>query len=251
MVSDMTPDIEATLKSLKVNGFGAHYVRDRTEARELMLKMIPSGASIGVGDSATVRQTAILEELIKRGNNVTNPFTRELTIGILEDPAKSRLFSQTVRRTLGTDVFLTSCNAVTQDGKLVSVDRVGNRVAGTIFGAEKVILPVGRNKIVKDVAQAIDRIKNVLAPAHARRKKYGTPCTVKGECTDCRSPERICNITVILERKPLLTDLSVILINEDLGLGWAPDWDEKRVSAIESAYYENTWSFKRHGQNGE
>ena len=244
MLSDMTQEIEGTLKSLKINGFDAQFVQSATKAKELMLKMIPLGASVGIGDSTTLRQIGIVEELIKRGNNVINPFIPTLTRGMAEKPARQRLFFQTVRRTFGTDVFLSGSNALTEDGKLVNIDRAGNRVAGIIFGAEKVILPVGRNKIVKDVDQAIKRIKNVIAPAHAKRKKNKTPCAINGKCTDCRSPDRICNVTVILEKKPLNTNVCVILINEDLGLGWDPDWDEKRISSIESSYYQNTWSFK-------
>ena len=132
---------------------------------------------------------------------------------------------------------------MTEDGKIVSIDRVGNRVAATIFGAPKVILIVGRNKIVKDADEAIYRIKNVIAPAHAKRKGRKTPCAVTGKCSDCDSPDRICGVTVILEKKPLSTDLSVILIDEDLGLGWDPAWDERRIDEIRSNYYQNTWVF--------
>ena len=172
-----------------------------------------------------------------------NPFTPELTQGIAEDPTKRGLFIQTCQKTFGTDVFVTSSNALTRDGKIVSVDYAGNRVAGTIFGAPKVLLAVGRNKIVTNVDEAVYRIKHVIAPAHAEQKKRDTPCVVTGQCTDCHSPDRICSVTMILENKPAHTDLSVILINEDLGLGWDPTWDEKQISEIKSHYYQNYWVF--------
>jgi len=243
MIPDVSQDIEVTLKSLKANHFDARFARTAAEAKKMVLEMIPLTASVGVGDSATVRQIGILEELIRRGTKVINPFMQELTRGMAENPAMHSLFVQTARRTLGTDVFLTSSNALTEDGKIVSIDRAGNRVAGTIFGAQKVILPIGRNKIVKDVDGAVYRIKNVIAPAHAKRKERKTPCAVTGKCNDCDSPDRICNITIILEKKPLHTDLSIILIDEDLGLGWDLGWDEKRISEISSNYYQNTWVF--------
>ncbi len=240
---DISQNIGVTLESLKANHFDAQFAQTAAEAKKMILEMISLTASVGVGDSATLRQIGILEELNRRGTEVINPFTRDLTQGMADNQAKRKLFRQMQRRTFGTDVFLTSSNAVTEDGKIVSIDRVGNRVAGTIFAADKVILPVGRNKIVKDVDEAIYRIKNVIAPAHARRKERQTPCAVTGKCNDCDSPDRICNITIILEKKPLYTDLSIILINEDLGLGWDPAWDDERISKIESNYYQNTWAF--------
>ncbi len=202
-----------------------------------MLEMIPLTAKVGVGDSVTLRLIGILEELIRRGTEVINPFTRELAQG------KAGNRSQTSRKALGSDVFLASSNALTEDGKIVSIDRVGNRVAGMIFGAQKVILPIGRNKIVKDVDEAIYRIKNVIAPTHAKWKGKTIPCAITGKCNDCNSPDRICNVMVVLEKKPLHADLSIILINEDLGLGWDPAWDEKRINEIRSNYYQNTWKF--------
>ena len=243
MILDMPQDIKVTLESLKANRFDARFAQTAVKARKMMLEMIPLTATVGVGDSTTLRQIGILEELMQRGNEIVNPFTLELTKAMGENRATHRQFLETMRSTFGTDVFLTGSNAVTEDGKLVSIDGLGNRVAATIFGAPKVILTISRNKIVKDVDAAIDHIKSVIAPAHAKRKGRKTPCAVTGKCSDCDSPDRICNVTVILEKKPLVTDLSVILINEDLGLGWDPAWDEKHISEIRSNYYENTWVF--------
>jgi hypothetical protein len=243
MIPDVSPDIEVTLKSIKANHFDARFTQTAAEAKRMMLEMIPLTADVGVGDSTTLRQIGILEELTRRGTKVINPFTQELTQDMAKTPATHRLFLQTARRTFGTDVFLTSSNALTEDGKIVSIDRSGNRIAGMIFGAQRVILPIGRNKIVKDVDEAMYRIKNVIAPVHARRRERKTPCAVTGKCNDCDSPDRLCNVTVIVEKKPLHTDLSIILINEDLGLGWNPTWDKKRINEIRSNYYQNTWVF--------
>lgn len=243
MTQDVSQDIEVTLKSLKANRFDARFAQTAAEAKKMMLEMIPLTASVGVGDSTTLRQIGILEELIRRGTEVINPFTRELTQGMGDNPFIR--MRQTERRIFGADVFLTSSNALTEDGKIVSIDGAGNRVAAMIFGAPKVILPIGRNKIVRDVATAIYHIKNVIAPIHAKRSEHKTPCAVTGKCNDCDSPDRICNITVILEKKSMCTDLSIILINEDLGLSWNPTWDDKRISEIRSSYYQNSWAFFR------
>ena len=243
MISDMPRSLELTLKSLKANHFDARLAQTADEAREMVLEMIPLTARVGIGDSVTLRQIGVIEELAQRGNEVINPFAPELTQAVKKNPAMRKLLSETSRKTFGTDVFATSVNAVTEDGKLVSIDRVGNRVAGTVYAAPKVILVTGRNKIVKNADAAIDHIKNVIAPAHATQKQYKTPCTVTGECTDCDSPDRLCNVTIIIEKKPLHTDISVILVNEDLGLGWNPAWDEKRIDKIRSDYYQHSVPF--------
>ncbi len=69
------------------------------------------------------------------------------------------------------------------------------------------------------------------------------PCRITSECKECNSSDRICNITVIVEKRPLHTDMSIILIDEDLGLGWDPAWDSKRIEKILSNYYQNSWVF--------
>ncbi len=236
-------EIALTLKSLEANGFGAYLAQAGSEAKEIMLALIPPSAIVGVADSVTLRQIGILEVLTQRGNEIINPFVPEITAGIKNDPVKRREFISMMRKTFGSDVFITGSNAVTMDGNIVNIDRNGNRVAGIIYAAPKVILVIGRNKIVKDVNAAIDRIKNVLAPAHTKQKRYKTPCAEKGKCYDCDSQDRICNITVILEKKPLSTDLSVVLVNEDLGLGWDPKWNEARRAKIIDNYYKYSWPF--------
>ncbi len=243
MTRDVSRDIEMTLKSLKANRFDARFAQTAVEAKKMMLEMIPLTASVGVGDSVTLRQIGILEELIRRGTEVINPFTRELAQDMGDNPLIR--MRQMERMTFGADVFLASSNALTEDGKIVSIDGAGNRVAAMIFGAPKVILPIGRNKIVRDVATAIYNIKNIIAPIHAKRTEHKTPCAVTGKCNDCDSPDRICNITVILEKRSMCTDLSIILINEDLGLSWNPIWDDKRISEIRSSYYQNSWALFR------
>jgi len=118
---------------------------------------------------------------------------------------------------LSCDLFLSSSNAVTMNGELVNIDGAGNRVNSITYGPGKVILVSGYNKLVDDVQDAIKRIKNVVTPMNARRLKIDVPCAKTGKCSDCNSPQRMCRAMVILERKPLLTDILVILVGEELG----------------------------------
>ena len=112
--------------------------------------IIIEGHVQGLSNTRTLGQIGILEELVRRGNKVVNPFTQEISENMKADPARRRRFIETCRQTFSTDVFVTSSNALTKDGKIVSIDYAGNRVAGIIYGAPRIILPVGRNKIAKD-----------------------------------------------------------------------------------------------------
>ena len=116
-----------------------------------------------------------------------------------------------------SDLFLGSSNAITLNGELVNIDGIGNRVNSTNFGPGKVVLVAGYNKIVDDVQEGIKRIKNVAGPLNARRLNIDVPCAKVGRCVDCNSPNRICRVIVIHERKPFLTDILIILVGEELG----------------------------------
>jgi hypothetical protein len=240
MRDNIPAQMAAVLKALEGNHFGAHYAASVPDAKELVLKMISASARVGVGDSATLRQLGVLEELERRGNEVIDAFRPELTGGMGKDPERHR---RLMWQTFGTDVFITGANAVTGDGKIVSIDRSGNRVAGMIFAAPEIIVVLGRNKIVGNAGAAVARIKNVIAPEHARRKQRNTPCAATGICTDCDSPDRLCCATVILEKKTLFSRLSVVLVDQDLGLGWDPAWDKARIERIRENYYQHTWLF--------
>jgi hypothetical protein len=115
------------------------------------------------------------------------------------------------------DVYVSSSNAVTEDGKLYNIDGTGNRVGSMTFGPKKVILVCGINKIVKDLDAAVSRVQNRAAPMNARRLALKTPCAETGVCADCASPQRICNVYVVTAKKPVWTDVTVLLVGEPLG----------------------------------
>ncbi|MBI2917677.1 MAG: lactate utilization protein [Chloroflexi bacterium] len=238
----MDETIATAVAALNRNWFDAHVAETREEARRWLLDRIPPPAIVGAGDSGTVRQIGLWEVLAQRGNTVLNAFTQELTM----DPAHREDMVRTMRQALNSDVFITGVNAVTSDGKLVATDRVGNRLAGMLFGAPRVLVVAGRNKIVPNVEDALARIKEVVAPAHAGWKGRKTPCAATGQCNDCSSRDRICGATLIIEKRPHLTSMSVLLVAEDLGLGWDPAWPAERIESIRRAYQQVTWSFPSH-----
>jgi hypothetical protein len=242
----MNPDIETTLKALKARGFDARYAQDRETARKMIVALVKETWIVGCGDSTTVRSLGVIQDLTDLGNRVLNPFFKPKIMR--ERPAQLALsiMKQTAQ---GCDIFLASSNAVTMDGKLVNLDGGGMRVTGMIFGPLMSVIVVGRNKIVKNVDAALYRVKNVIAPAHARHigPNWGVPCATAGKCVEpetiCPSGKsRICNITVILESKPAVPDTQwvVVLVDDDLGLGWDPAWPQERIDKIYAEYKEFT-----------
>jgi len=200
--------IKRTCESLERNGFKAVYVGTREEALKEALRMIPEGARVGVGGSVTVREVGLVDELRRRGNEVFETW-RRLTP---EEDLEIR------RKHLTCDVFVSSSNAVTEDGKLVNIDGTGNRVAAMIFGPPKVVIIAGVNKIVRDVEEGIRRIREVATPMNVKRMGGSTPCTQRVcDLERCEPPNRHCHVITIMEKRPTKTDISVILVGEPLG----------------------------------
>lgn len=187
------------------------YLPNSKEVAAKVLDLIPSNALVGIGGSVTMRELGLLEILKGRGNRIADHWEARRKELAQEEVMKVR------RLLLNSDVLLTSTNAVTETGYLVNIDHAGQRVAAMIFGPKKVVIIAGVNKIVRDVNEALERIKNVAAPMNARRLNKKTPCTVAGICSDCVSQDRICNVTTIIERRPVHTDILVILVGEMLG----------------------------------
>lgn len=199
---------EKTVASLIKNNFAANYFPSKNEAIQHIFSLIEDNATIGVGGSWTVEQLNILTTLEERGHILFN----HNAPGLQPDQILALR-----RQQLGADVFITSSNAITQDGQLVNTDGVGNRVAAMIFGPKRVIIVAGINKIVENTEQADMRIKMTAAPLNNKRLSKPNPCTKVGKCVNCQLPTRICNVTTVLNKRPALSDIHVIIIGEELG----------------------------------
>ena len=197
-----------TVEKLEAHDFKALYMKSRQEAVEEIWKYITPKTRVGAAGSITIRELGILDQLEKQGNIVYDHWKPGLSKEKILEIRKSQMTS---------DLFLASVNAITLNGELVNIDGAGNRVNSHIFGPGKVILVVGYNKIVEDVQEGIKRVKNVAAPINAKRLNIDVPCAKLGKCVDCNSPNRICRVVVIHERRPLLTDMLIILVGEELG----------------------------------
>lgn len=202
----MQESVKRTIAALEKNGIKAKYFDDSSSAVNYLLEGIDNGAKVGIGGSMTVKSLGIPELLKEKGNEVFFHWLESTPEGM--DAAR--------KSAAGADVYISSTNALTEEGQLVNIDGVGNRVASMIYGPKKVYVLCGINKLAPNVDGALQRIKD-NAYKNARRLKLSTPCATTEKCSDCSSPQRMCGITTIINKKPGKTDLEVILVGEELG----------------------------------
>ena len=195
--------------SLERNGFTARYCTTPQTAIDYIIAGASDAVTIGFGGSMSIASLEVEQLLRDQGKKILNHSKPSLSI-------EQKM--EIMRGQLTCDLFLSGSNALTLNGELVNIDGIGNRVGAMLFGPRKVIVVVGRNKLVDGTVQdAITRIKNWACPPNAKRLNYNTPCSSTGFCSNCNSPERICRATTIIDRKPRLTDLQVLVVNADLG----------------------------------
>ncbi|MCF8010308.1 MAG: lactate utilization protein [Clostridiales bacterium] len=198
-----------TVEALEKNNFTAVYCPTKKDAFEYIIGQAEEAKSVGFGGSASIASLGVEDKLGEKGKELLNHGKPNLS-------PEEKL--ATMRRELTSDLFLAGTNALTIDGSLVNIDANGNRVASMFFGPRKVIIVAGRNKLVYDKHEAIKRIKRNAAPPNAKRLGIETPCSKTGFCQECNSPNRICRVTTIIDRRPWQTDFHVLVVNEDMGL---------------------------------
>ncbi len=198
------------VESLERNGFTALYCPTPQAAAEYIITNASDSVTVGFGGSMSIVSLGVEQPLREQGKEILNHAS----------PALSRNEKMEImRRQLTCDLFLSGCNALTLNGELVNIDATGNRVAAMFFGPRKVIVVAGRNKLVDGTPQdAIARVKTWATPPNAKRLNFKTPCATTGFCSDCNSPDRLCRVTTIIDRKPRFTDLHVLIVNADMGL---------------------------------
>ena len=199
--------LERTAKALTQNRMEARVVASREELVEIVRGMMPKGASVATGGSATLEETGI-NALLQSGDY--DFYFRGRT-----DEAGQPV--DVYRAAFSCDWYLASANAITEDGRLYNVDGNSNRVAALCYGPKHVIIIAGCNKIVRDIAEAEERVRSIAAPANCVRLGLQNPCTVTGRCADCHSATRVCCDTVIhgFQRDP--DRIKVFLLPEELG----------------------------------
>lgn len=200
---------EKLVGNLKQRHYEAFFCPTAQEAVEKITGMIPEGSSVTWGGSMTIRDMGLTKALHnKEGLDIWD-----------RDLAPSREEAQEIyRRAFYADYYLSSVNAISEDGEIVNIDGNGNRVAAITFGPKRVILVVGINKVAQNLDAAISRARSLAAPVNMMRfADLNTPCKNDGMCHDCKSPNSICNYIQIMRNSHPVGRHIVVIVGEELG----------------------------------
>ncbi|WZL72744.1 lactate utilization protein [Clostridiaceae bacterium 35-E11] len=200
--------VERTIKNLEKNYMRGYFVQNEEEAVKKIQELIHDGDTVSVGGSMTLFEVGAMDLLRNGKYHFLDRYEEGLTADQLKD---------IYRKSFAADAYLTSSNALTEEGELYNVDGRGNRVAAMLYGPDKVIVVVGINKIVKNLEEAIIRNREWAAPANAKRLSRSTPCATVGCCMDCNSKERICNEYTLIKKQMDPERMHVIIVNKALG----------------------------------
>ena len=198
---------QTLIRNLHRRHIEAFYCPTGAEAVQKVSELIPDGSSVTWGGTMTVRDLAIPDMLRSRGT------LEVLDRDLVETPDEKQAM---YLRAFSTDVYLTSANAISEDGVIVNIDGNGNRVAAITWGPKKVIFVVGLNKVAQTVEAALSRARGTASPVNAARFDIKTPCQQDGVCHNCNSAESICNYVHFLRNSPRGRHV-VVLVGESLG----------------------------------
>ena len=198
---------ERMIKSLTRRNMKACYCPTTEEAVKKVSGLIEDGSTVTWGGTMTIRDMGIPQVLRERGT------LRVLDRDLVETPEEKQAM---YLRAFSTDVYLTSANAISEDGVIVNIDGNGNRVAAITWGPKKVIFVIGMNKVAQTVEAALSRARGTASPINAARFDIKTPCQVDGVCHNCNSPESICNYVHFLRNSPKGRHV-VVLVGDNLG----------------------------------
>lgn len=195
------------IKNLQRRHMEGYYCPTAEEAVKKVSELIADGSSVTWGGTMTVRNLGIPDVLRKRG-------TLQVLDRDLVETAEEKL--EMYLRAFSVDVYLSSANAISEDGVIVNIDGNGNRVAAITWGPKKVIFVIGMNKVAQTVEAALARARSTASPINAARFDIKTPCQTDGTCHNCNSPESICNYVHFLRNSPRGRH-TVVLVGENLG----------------------------------
>lgn len=194
--------------ALQKNEFDAVYLATVEEAATFIMDHVKPDMKVGFGGSMTINGMGIQDKVKAAGGKVLDHGTPGLSMEEIIATAKEEMLS---------DLYLCSSNAITLDGMLVNIDGMGNRVGAMSFGPKKVIVVVSIDKICKDEKAAFERLEGIAAPMNNKRLGTPNPCTRTGTCVNCQTKTRICKVYSVMKKKPMATDITVVMIGESAG----------------------------------
>ena len=195
---------QKVVKGLESRNMKGYYAATKEEALAIALSLIPKGSSVSMGGAMSAHEIGLVEA-------VKSPDYRFIDRDAWTDKRAAMLAAY------DADVFLSSANAMTEDGILVNIDGNANRVSAIAQGPKKVVIVAGMNKVCKDLDSAMKRARNIAAPINAQRFGLNTPCAKTGSCMDCKSPDTICCQFLITRYSRHTDRIHVILVNDSLG----------------------------------
>lgn len=195
-------DIQKTIKNMEARGFKVSFFAKGEEAAAYLCEQIRD-TTVGIGGCKTADQLGLYEKLSER--NTVHWHWRT--------PGHETLIKENE-----APVFISSANAITEDGQILNIDGRGNRLAGQCFGKKKVYIVAGTNKICPDFESALYRARNVAAVENVKRFDMPVPCKIDGKCHDCRVPQRACNALLVLWGPMMEMETEIVLIDEELGM---------------------------------
>lgn len=212
----MAISVETTIKNLEHNNIEAIFVKSKDEVVPLVEKLVEEGSTVAVGGSVTLEQTGVLDHL-RCG--------RYTFLDRYEEGLDGEQIKDIYRKSFGADAYFCSTNAITEEGELYNVDGNANRIGAIAFGPKNVIIIAGVHKIVKNIDEAVNRVKTVAAPKNCVRLNRRTFCAQKGFCANmeggigkgCDSPDRICRHYLVSSKQANFGRIKVIIVNEELG----------------------------------
>lgn len=194
---------ETVIKGLQSRNMSGYYAASKEDALKQALELIPEESTISMGGCMSAHEIGLINALESGNYHYLDRSKMELREGLLA--------------AYDSDIFLSSANAITNDGIMVNIDGNSNRVSCIAQGPKKVIFIVGMNKVCADLDSAMKRARNVAAPINAQRFDIKTPCKETGKCFDCKSPDTICCQFLITRYSRHIGRIHVILVNDDLG----------------------------------
>lgn len=219
MTEELKNRIDLTMQNLRRNKMEPYFVQNGEEACELVKKLVDKGATVSCGGSVTLKQTGVYELIRSDYYNFLDRSAPGLTREQVEE---------VYRQTFFADAFFTSTNALTENGELYNVDGNSNRVAAILYGPKSVVVVCGINKLVKNIDEAIYRVKTKAAPPNTVRLNIDTYCSKTGQCVSlnkenpelcegCHGDGRICCNYVVCAQQRHINRIKVIIVNEELG----------------------------------
>lgn len=197
---------EKVKKRLISLGYTVSVFESAKDATEYLATSL-SGKTVGIGGSMTVKEMGLFERLRENNDVAWHLY-----------PDEDMTADETIAKANGAEIYISSVNALSENGEIINIDGRCNRISATLHGAKKAYLIIGKNKLAESFDTALYRARNVAAPKNAKRLNKKTPCAIKGDrCYNCNSPDRICRALTVFWTKPRGMDYEIILINEELG----------------------------------